>query len=213
MKESSKKTIHNIIFDFGGVIIEISHLRLEESFRRYGVENFDLLFSQAMQSELFREFEKGEITPVQFRKEFRKLTNLDISDDILDQLWNQIIGDYPPHRIELLKRIKGNYRLVLFSNTNIIHYNFYIEKFKQEFGFDFHSLFDNTYWSFKMGKRKPDLASFSEIIVKEGLIPEETLFIDDSIQNIVAAKQLELKTIHLVSGLDITDLFKDGLLL
>ena len=131
MKESSKNTIHNIIFDFGGVIIDISHQRLEESFRRYGVENFDLLFSQAMQSELFQKFEKGEITPVQFRKEFRKLTNLDISDDILDQLWNQIIGDYPPHRIELLKRIKGNYRLVLFSNTNIIHYNFYIEKFKK----------------------------------------------------------------------------------
>ena len=213
MKESSKNTIHNIIFDFGGVIIEISHQRLEESFRRYGVENFDLLFSQAMQSELFKKFEKGKITQVQFRKEFRKLTNLDISDDILDQLWNQIIGDYPPHRIELLRRIKANYKLFLFSNTNNIHYNFYIEKFKQEFGFDFHSLFNNTYWSFKMGKRKPDLASFSEIMVKEGLVPEETLFIDDSLQNIVAAKQLDLKTIHLISGLDIKDLFKDGLLL
>ena len=118
-------TIHNIIFDFGGVIIDISHQRLEESFRKYGVENFDLLFNQALQSELFQEFEKGEITPVQFRKEIRKLTNLDVSDDNLDQLWNQIIGDYPPQRIELLQRIKVNYKLFLFSNTNIIHYDYY----------------------------------------------------------------------------------------
>ena len=206
-------TIHNIIFDFGGVIIDISHQRLEESFRKYGVENFDLLFNQALQSELFQEFEKGEITPVQFRKEIRKLTNLDVSDDNLDQLWNQIIGDYPPQRIELLQRIKVNYKLFLFSNTNIIHYYYYIKKFKQEFGFDFHSLFNNTFWSFKMGKRKPDLDSFSEIMLMESLNPEETLFIDDSMQNIVAAKQLDLKTIYLESGLDITDLFKDGFLL
>lgn len=213
MGERNENTIRNIIFDFGGVIIEISHQRLEEAFRGYGIENFDLLFSQAMQSDLFQEFEKGGITTVQFRNEVRKLTNLIVSNDILDQLWNQIIGDYPPHRIELLKKIKDNYRLFLFSNTNIIHYNFYIEKFRQEFGFDFHSLFDKTYWSFKMGKRKPDLASFSEIMSVEGLIPGETLFIDDSIQNIMTAKQLGIKTIHLENGLDITDLFKNDFLL
>jgi len=212
MGERKENTIHNIIFDFGGVIIDISHYRLEESFRKFGVENFDLLFNQALQSELFQEFERGEITPIQFRKEVRKITDLDVSDDVLDQLWNQIIGNYPPKRIELLKRIRGNYKLFLFSNTNIIHYNFYIEKFKQEFGFDFHTLFDNTYWSFKMGKRKPDLAAFSEILNMEELIPNETLFIDDSMQNIVAANRLGIKTIHLASGLDITDLFKKGFL-
>ena len=208
-----KSRISNIIFDFGGVIIDISHQRLEETFRSHGVENFDLLFSQAMQIDLFQMFEKGELTPDQFRKEVRNLTNLLVPDNILDMLWNQIIGEYPPHRIELLQRIKSNYHLFLFSNTNIIHYDFYIQKFKQEFGFDFHSLFCNTYWSYKMGKRKPDLAPFSEIIFNEGLVPEETMFVDDSIQNILAAKQLGLKTIHLKNGLDITDLFKDDFLL
>lgn len=208
-----KSIVQNIIFDFGGVIIDISHKRLEDAFRSYGVENFDLLFSQAMQIDLFQMFEKGELTPNQFRKEVRILTNLLVSDDILDGLWNQIIGEYPPHRIELLQRTKSNYKLFLFSNTNMIHYDFYIQKFKQEFGFEFHSLFVNTYWSFKMGKRKPDLASFTEIIVNEGIIPEETMFIDDSIQNILAAKQIGLKTIHLKNGLDVTDLFKNDVLL
>jgi putative hydrolase of the HAD superfamily len=205
-----ENSIRNIIFDFGGVIINISHVNLENAFRDLGVQNFENLFNKAVQLELFQNFETGVISTEEFRRQVRKLTNLNVTNEIFDRTWNLIIGDFPEKRINLLKKISKNYEIFLFSNTNIIHYDYYIEKFKREFGYDFPSLFRNTYWSFRMGKRKPDPDSFLEIIDEEKLIPEETLFIDDSLQNILAADRLGLKTIHIREQMDITELFDDN---
>jgi putative hydrolase of the HAD superfamily len=205
--------IHNIIFDFGGVILNISHQNLENAFKDLGIINFDFLFNQAVQNELFQKFEKGEIQPAEFRNEVRKMTGLKVQDDMLDHAWNQIIGDYPFHRIELLKQISPYYRLFLFSNTNLIHYNFYIQKFRREFGYEFSTLFNNTFWSFRMGQRKPDEDSFLTILNQERLIPAETLFIDDSVQNILTAEKLGIIAFHLKNGMDVSDLFKDSRLL
>ena len=202
--------IKNIIFDFGGVIINISHQRVENAFKELGVANFEVLFNQATQSNLFQQFEKGEITAPQFRDSIRELTHLNISDEILDKAWNQIIGEYPPERIDLLRHIKKNYRLFLLSNTNIIHFEFYIPKFESEFGFSFQSLFEQTYWSFKCGKRKPDQGSYNQLILENHLNPGEALFIDDSIQNIEAAQKVGLETVHLTNGVDITEIFTNG---
>jgi putative hydrolase of the HAD superfamily len=207
------KEIHNILFDFGGVILNISHKRLEDAFRALGVPDFEKFFNQVVQSELFQKFEKGEISPKNFRSAIRDMTGIQVSDDVLDTAWNSIIGDYTPERIDLLVKIKKNYRLFLLSNTNEIHYDYYIGKFRKEYGFDFHSLFHNTYWSFKMGKRKPDPESFIEIIDKESIIPGNTLFIDDSKQNIIAAEVLGIKTCHLSMGLELTGLFQNSLLI
>lgn len=202
--------VKNIIFDFGGVIINISHQLVENAFKAMGVVNFEALFNQANQSKLFIQFEKGEITPAQFRNYIRELTNLEITDEKLDETWNQIILDYPPERIALLKEITQNYRLFLYSNTNVIHYDFYIPKFESEFGFSFESLFEKTYWSFKYGERKPDLLSYSRLLAESSLIPSETLFVDDSIQNIIAAQEIGINTVYLTNEVDITDIFQDG---
>jgi putative hydrolase of the HAD superfamily len=204
--------IQNIIFDFGGVILNISHNKVESAFKALGVENFETLFNKAAQSDLFQKFEMGRITSGEFRTDLKALAGINISDDSLDEAWNQIIGDYPPNRIELLHAIKKNYRLYLLSNTNIIHYEFYIEKFKNEFGFEFQSLFNDTFWSFMRGLRKPDISAFSDVIDTHRLVPEATLFIDDSNQNILAAKKTGLRAFHLHGDLEITDLFNDSII-
>lgn len=202
--------IKNIIFDFGGVIFNIDHGKVEKAYRDLGMDNFDLLFSQAAQSELFQDFEKGRITPEDFRMEMKRITGLNVSDAVLDHTWNQILCDYPPHRIEVLKSIRGNYRLYLLSNTNSIHYRHYAVKFEKEFGYDFNNLFDDTFWSFKIGLRKPDPDPYLHILDKHGLDPGETLFIDDSIQNIVAAEKLDILAFHLEHGIDLASLFENG---
>lgn len=213
MADHQEKTrIQNIIFDFGGVILNISHSKVETAFKKLGVENFDNLFNKATQSDLFQKFEMGQISADEFRKALKTLAGFNVSDDSLDEAWNQIIGDYPPKRIELLQSLKKNYRLFLLSNTNIIHYEFYIGKFKSEFGFEFQSLFDDTFWSFMRGLRKPDVSAFSDVIDTHRLAPEATLFIDDSNQNILAAKKIGLKVFYLHGDLEITDLFKASVL-
>ncbi|MCB2219878.1 MAG: HAD family phosphatase [Bacteroidetes bacterium] len=202
--------IKNIVFDFGGVIINIDHHKVENAFKELGIHDFDRLFSQASQSELFQKLEVGLISEQEFRDDIRKLTGLKINDDRLDNTWNQIIGDYPPHRIEVLKQIKNNYKLFLLSNTNSIHFRHYISKFQYEFGFPFISLFDHTYWSFKIGKRKPDPDPYQFLLDQEKLNAEETLFIDDSIQNILAAQKLNILALHLDDHMDLGSLFIEG---
>ena len=199
--------IRNIIFDFGGVIINIHHAEVEKAFKELGITDFDKLFNKATQTDIFKKLEIGAINPDLFRNALREIIGIKLQDKDLDKAWNQIIGNYPTHRIDLLKKLKNSYRLFLLSNTNIIHYDYYIQKFKTEFGFEFSSLFEKAYWSFKMGERKPDHSAFSYVLKDSNLIANETLFIDDSIQNIDAAKQMGFQTVHLNSDIDLTDLF------
>jgi putative hydrolase of the HAD superfamily len=186
---------------------------VENAFKELGLTNFEDLFNQASQTSLFQDLEKGSITEDYFRNSIRKITGLNMSDDKLDYTWNQIIGDYPPHRIELLKNIQNNYKTYILSNTNSIHYRKYIQQFKEESRFDFVSLFSNTYWSFQFGKRKPDPDPFYHLLNTENIKPEETLFIDDSIQNIIVARKLNILAFHLTPNIDVTELFRDGYLL
>lgn len=209
-KVGSISSIKNIIFDFGGVIINIDHKRVEEGFIKLGVRNFDELFNKATQSDLFQKLETGTISPINFRQEIREMSGISASDEIVDNTWNLIIGDYPIERIELLKQIEKHYRIFLLSNTNRIHYDFYTSKFRKEFGFEFSSLFESAYWSFKIGKRKPDLDSYLYVLDQNNLKPSETLFIDDVIQNIFAAEKLNIVGYHLKQGIAITDLFSEG---
>ncbi|MEZ5196911.1 MAG: HAD family phosphatase [Bacteroidales bacterium] len=203
--------IKNIIFDFGGVIINISHQRVEKAFSDLGLENFQEMFNQATQSDLFRIFEKGEIGPDEFRNRIRNITGLTATDADLNHAWNQIIGSYPAQRIELLKNIKDKYRIFLLSNTNIIHFDFYIPKFELEFGFPLQSLFEKTYWSFDIGMRKPDLDPYLFVIRQnKSFDPAETLFIDDSIQNIEVRKVGGLHALLLNEETEINELFNDN---
>lgn len=203
-------TIKNIIFDFGGVILNIDHKKVEDAFKALGLHNFDRIFNHASQSNLFCDFEKGKISSALFRDSIRKLAGLDIPDEKLDHTWNKIICDYPAHRINLLQSVKTKYQLFLLSNTNSIHYDSYIPKFKNEFGFDFNSLFVKTYWSFKIGIRKPGKEPYDLIISENGLHPTETLFIDDSIRNITSARETKMLAYHLAYPEDLTDLFENG---
>lgn len=204
--------IKNILFDFGGVIINIDHQRVEKAFMNLGVENFDLLYSKAQQSHLFINLEKGLIGPDEFRKGLREISGIDADDELLDSTWNEIIGDYPPERIELLKEISKNYNLYLLSNTNVIHYNYYILKFKKEFGFDFTSLFLKTYWSFMIGRRKPDREVYEYVANDSMILPGETLFLDDSEQNIKAALDSGYQVFHITPENDILSIFEGNIL-
>ncbi len=206
-----KNTIKNILFDFGGVIINIDHQRVEKAFKDIGVDDFDILYSKAKQSHLFINLEKGLIEPGEFRNGLREISGLNVADEILDSTWNEIIGDYPPERIELLKNISKNYDLFLLSNTNIIHYNYYTRKFKMEFGFEFASLFRKTYWSFMIGKRKPDKEVYEFVAKKSIIEPGETLFVDDS-QNIKAALESGYQVFHITGENDIFSIFEGDVL-
>lgn len=202
-----QKKIKNIIFDFGGVILNIDYQLTIDAFKEIGMNNFDKAYSQAAQIHLFDNLEKGVISPQEFRNGIRNASGLDLSDEKIDYAWNKIILDLPKHRIDLLLKIRNNYNCFLLSNTNIIHYDLYIKQL-QEFGLEsFDDVFKKSYFSFEMGMRKPDAEIFEFVLNQQLLIAEETLFIDDSIQHIETAANLGINVYHLKKGIEITDLF------
>ncbi|MFZ4401589.1 MAG: HAD family hydrolase [Bacteroidales bacterium] len=199
--------IKNIIFDFGGVILNIDYQRTIQAFNEIGFNDFEKAYSKASQHLLFDRLETGEISAQEFRDGIRKVTGINLNDVVIDFAWNKIILDLPEKRIRLLKELKSKYKTFLLSNTNKIHYDIY-SKDLQKYGFQhFNEIFEKAYFSFELGMRKPNREIFEFVLNEQKLIPDETLFIDDSIQHIETAEKMGIITYHLSSKVDITHLF------
>ena len=208
MKPNISNKIKNIIFDFGGVICNIDHLIPERKFKELGIRNFDKMYSQAQQNNLFEDFEKNLISPKKFRNNIKSLIDRNISDEQIDEAWNSMILDIPKNKIDLLLKLKHQYRIFLLSNSNIIHYKVYINDFKAKSGLEnFSDLFEKAWFSFDLQMRKPVKEIYEFVLKDANLKPEETLFIDDSIQNIKPAEELGIQCIFLKNGMDILNLF------
>lgn len=199
--------IKNIIFDFGGVFIDVDYKRTEQAFINAGITNFQDFYSQQSASPLFEDLEKGNVAEDEFYKKFRQATGVDLSNEKITTCWNSILGHYYPEAIKKAKELKKKYRLFLFSNTNSIHYKCFIQIYRQQFGKeDFNSLFEKTYYSHEAGVRKPYPESYKWVLNDAGIIAAETLFIDDTKTNIEGAEKAGLQTIHLKPPLKLWEL-------
>ena len=191
-------TIKNIVLDYGGVIINLNYEATAIAFKELGVTQFEEKFSQWKQLPVFDLLDKGKIEPEFFISQIKKALNLFCNDIEIVEAWNKMLLDIPVERIELLKKLKSNYPLFLLSNTNEIHLKAIGKYLVSTYGVDDISVFFNkAFYSCRCAMRKPD-AEFYELVLNEnGLKATETLFVDDTIQNIEAAKKLGFQTILL----------------
>ncbi len=210
-KRKKEIDIQNIIFDLGGVLLNIDYNRTINAFKALGMTDFDIFFTQAAQSQLFDRLDKGSISPENFRKELREITGLNPTDRQIDEAWNAMLLDMPPERVSLLKKVGENYRTFLLSNTNVIHYPVYMEYMNQTFGIqDLAHLFEEQYLSYQMGMRKPDKEIYDAVVRENDLDPQKTLFIDDSSQHVTGARETGLKALWLdVERFSIESLFNN----
>ncbi|MFT6500668.1 MAG: putative hydrolase of the HAD superfamily [Crocinitomicaceae bacterium] len=199
--------IHNIIFDFGGVIINIDYEVTIEAFKKLGIDNFEALYSQASQSNLFDDIETGKISPQHFINGLLELLPSGISPNKVVHAWNAMLLDIPKGRIELLQNLSTKYRIFLLSNTNSIHIDAALRTWDKVSDTPIESVFETIYFSHMVGMRKPNLEIFDYVCEQHKLNKQETLFIDDSIQHIEGAKKSGLHALHLTGGLDIQDVF------
>lgn len=205
--------IKNIIFDFGGVIYDIDYHRSVKEFELLGAENFEQMYSQAVQNSLFERLEVGEITATEFRNELRKSLKASVSDIEIDKAWNALLIGFKKERIDLLLDLKQNYNTYLLSNSNIIHYEVFLKEFQGLTGLkNFDKLFNKAYYSFDIQLRKPDVSAYQYVLEQHQLDPSSCLFIDDSIQNMKPAQEVGIRTYFLDKDQELVDLFKDNLL-
>lgn len=200
--------IKNLLLDMGGVILDVSYQRVIESFKSYGIENFDKVYTQAKQVEIIDLFEEGKCTAEEFRDGVRKLVGKELSDEQIDKAWFSMILEIPRDVIQLLGVLKLKYRLFLFSNTNVLHIEYLKKEFERQLGFDlFNCVFDKAFFSNEIHHRKPHPESFKYVLEQAGIEAEETLFIDDSKQHLEGASKVGLNTYWLTNGETLIDLY------
>nr|WP_321487373.1 HAD family phosphatase [uncultured Draconibacterium sp.] len=200
--------IKNIIFDLGRVLLNLDFDASIKAFQKLGSDGAILNHKNAYADPIFYNLEIGEITPAEFRSGVRKLLqNEQLTDVQIDEAWCTMLLDIPVHRVKKVQELSQNYNLYLFSNTNQIHINRLLSEFKEQYDFDFPSLFTAVYYSHEIHDRKPEISSYEKVIALSGVNPEETLFIDDLEKNIVAGQTAGLKTFWLQNGMEMAELF------
>lgn len=198
--------IKNIIFDLGGVIVNLDNQRTEDAFVALGAKNFREYFGHGFAASFFKEYEIGRISDRQFIDSVRQLIGLSTPDQAIIDGWNALLLDFPAERIQLLKELRKTYRLFLFSNTNALHLAALQLIWNASFGEgSLDQYFEKTYYSHLMGMRKPDRESFEYILKENELIGEETLFVDDAIVNVEGAEKAGLKGLFLRPGISLLD--------
>ena len=205
--------IKNIIFDLGGVILDIDENIVYKELEKMGINTLELARSKEFM-DIMSKFDTGLYTAPTFRKKTKALLGLEkMTDQKFDAIWISMLLDIPRERIEAIEKVKKHYKIFLMSNSNVIHYDLYVRDLQLRFGYhEFDELFNKSYFSFAEHLEKPDPRFFELILDHEGLLPEETLFIDDTAANIEVAKSLGIKTYHISREELVRNLFENGIL-
>ncbi len=192
------RNLKNIIFDLGGVILNIDAQLTFDAFKELGLNGSFQEKKEAM--DFFFNLEKGHSTPGAFRNFIRQLIGSPVSDEEIDAAWTAMLLDIPAERISYLEDLRNNFRIFLLSNTNEIHRLKFHKTFEENFGYPLDQLFERNYYSHEMGLRKPDREIFKQVLEQNRLIASETLFIDDSEENVIAAKSVGIRGLSILPG-------------
>jgi glucose-1-phosphatase len=186
-----------VIFDLGGVILNIDYHKTIEAFQKLGLKDFDKMYSQASQAGLFDLLETGKISAQSFINQLLPYLPLGTSPNHVVEAWNAMLLDFPKENLQFLEELKKQMPIYLLSNTNEIHISAFHRKLKNEFGKSHLEVyFEKAYFSNEIQMRKPTIEIFEFVCTENKLNISNTLFIDDSIQHIEGASKFGLQTFH-----------------
>lgn len=199
----------NILFDLGGVLYRIDYSLSKQAFESLGIDQFDRQFSQKQQNALFDKLEMGHLEPWQFVESMKSILPKASEEQIISA-WNAMLLGFTEQTIHLLKALSTEYTLFLLSNTNAIHIKQVEGELSDHFGISsIKSLFTKAYLSHEIGRRKPNKETFEWVLKDANITPQETFYIDDSVQHIESAKDIGIKTLLWRQNKSIRALFPD----
>lgn len=205
-KDASKmrlnKTIKNIIFDLGGVLVDLDKQRCVQAFEQIGAVKVAEYVRNHLTADLFLEIETGQITTPEFCDEVRRMDRCTVTNDKIVWAWNQLLSGIICEKLHKLKQLKESYRLFLLSNTNDMHWQKCTNSFFVAPYFAPKEYFERVFLSYEMQLSKPDKAIFETVLQHANLLASETLFIDDSLENCLSAANLGIHVWHEITGND-----------
>jgi len=181
--------IQTVISDLGGVIVFFDNQIFYEKMAKFSPFAQEEIGKLAFAESGLREsFDKGEITPQEFYERAEQKLEANIDYDEFFSLYNDVFSLNPPV-LEIMKRLKVNYKLVLLSNTDVMRFEYVKQKFSEVM------IFDEYVLSFEVGFMKPHPQIYREALKRASTRAEESVFIDDRQENIQGAEELALKGI------------------
>ena len=198
------KKFNNLIFDFGDIFINLDKNAVENNFKKLGLSHWN----EDLQANN-RAFETGKIDENVFLMAIQNyLPNESL--ETIKEVWNSILNDFPLYRLEFLESIKDDFQIFLLSNTDAIHIQRFRENVGEEFYHRFFNCFNKVYYSYEIEMRKPNKEIYEFVLKEQNLIANETLFIDDRLDNIKTAASLGIHVWCLQVGKeDVIDLEKN----
>ena len=203
-----EKNIKNIVFDLGGVLVDLDFKAAINGLQEAGFANVKEQLQAFDRDGIFQKFELGEMTADEFRSAIRENSTVALTDEEVDNLWNLMLLEIPREKLELILELRGKYMVYLLSNTNSIHWDYVCKNAFNYRGFRVEDYFEETFLSYKMHLAKPDKAIFEKVLSDANLLAEETLFIDDSEANCKAAQEVGIHAHHYHVGDDLNKIFE-----
>lgn len=201
--------IKTIIFDLGGVIMDLSLDHTFQSFAELSGRD-KAHVKERFHNSGFEDYERGLISDEAFRAFVRETLAIQASDAQLDESWNAMLRGISKAKLDLLLNLKNKYSVFLLSNTNNIHLNFVNSAVLPRTGGtnNLDHYFHRAYYSHIMKMRKPDAEIYEQVLKESRLDPAQTLFLDDNADNIAGAKSVGIQTVQVISPDMILEYFK-----
>lgn len=197
------KNIRNIIFDLGGVIIDLDRSRAVEALTSLGLKNADTMLGLYIQQKPFLDIETGTIPAGRFFDDLRKEMNPCVTDSQITDAFNRFLVGLPAERLVMLRRLRAEgFKVYALSNTNPVMFHSWIQDAFRKEGLSTRDYFDGIVTSFEEGMCKPDVRLFGVPLRRYNLKPEETVMLDDSEKNCEAARKAGMRAIQITPEFD-----------
>jgi len=202
---NATSSIKNILFDLGGVILDLNVSATLEAFLNLGFPKELLSYPENFNTDIFYNYETGKMTTEQFRNSIRELSGISFNDNDFDNAWCAMLARVPKNRTSLLQSLSRDFNLYMLSNTSSLHIERFSKMFSDIAGYPLESVFMKRFYSHEIGLHKPDPEAFKHVLFNAGIQANETLFLDDNIHNVKAAKELGFNVIHITENLKMED--------
>lgn len=195
--------IKNLIFDLGGVVVDLDRSKAVSIFKDLGVANADEMLDAYHQNGIFLKAENGEVTADEFVAEISKMVGKQITYEDAYRGWTGFVKDVNEEKLAYLRSLKERkYRVLALSNTNPFFMEWARSRNFSRSGHNINHYFDKVYASYELKMVKPHVEIFNYVINDSNIVPQETLFLDDGINNINTGKEVGFKTIMPLNGED-----------
>lgn len=191
-----------VVFDLGGVLIEVDPERCFRFWAERGPSTADALRRRFIIDEAYERHERGEIGFAEYAVHLRRQLALDVDETLVREGWNALLGNELNGAANAIAWASSRYPCFLFSNSNATHQAVWSVAQRELL-----APLTGQFVSSELGLRKPETQAYAKVAALAGFTPEELLFFDDLEENVAAARAVGYQALKVSGPQEILQVF------